>query len=248
MTRGLGCRTTNRQRTFYGFIGAPGAGKSTIATTIARELADEAPFCAKFFSKRDVPDLRDPGRIWPTLAHSLALKHDGVKAALAQALSNKKGNPKDDFALDQFWKLIKLPLEADLKEMGLRSQKTVYPVIIIDALDECDLADDTNWKSLLASLKCWAKLPGVFKLVVTSRDLHDIRTTLGEVSCHVDLTSGDDVSEESRNDIEIFFAKKFGEIKERFRLLQVSDWPTEEEIEAMTEYAAGSVHLGQYGY
>jgi len=88
-------------------VGAPGAGKSTIATTIARELSDEAPFCAKFFSKRDVPDLRDPRQIWPTLAHSLALKHDGVKAALAQTLGKKKGNPKDDLVIEQFQKLIK---------------------------------------------------------------------------------------------------------------------------------------------
>ncbi len=158
-------------------------------------------------------------------------------SALAQALSNKKGNPKDDLVTDQFRKLIKLPLEADLKEKGLRSQKTVYPVIIIDALDECNSADDTNWRSLLASLKCWATLPGVFKLVVTSRDLHDIRATLGELSCHVDLTSRDGVSEESKKDIEIFFAKKFGEIRGRFKSL--SKWPTKEEIEAMTEYAAG---------
>ncbi len=55
-------------------VGAPGVGKSTIATTLARELADKpsflakAPSFAKFFCKRDNLELQDPRRIWRTLA------------------------------------------------------------------------------------------------------------------------------------------------------------------------------------
>ncbi len=161
-------------------VGAPGAGKSTIATTIVRELAATAPFCSKFFSKRDVPHLRDPRQIWRTLAYSLAVKHDGVKVALMVTLNEKKNNePKDDLVVDQFHQLIKGPLESDLKERRLRLHKLAYPVIVIDALDECNSASDNSWQSLLLSLAGWAELPGVFKLIVTSRDHFDLRANAG---------------------------------------------------------------------
>lgn len=74
-------------------FGAPGPGKSTIATTIARELAVTKPFCAKFFAKRDVSHLRDPRQIWRTLAYGLAAKHAGVTAAVMLALSEKNERP-----------------------------------------------------------------------------------------------------------------------------------------------------------
>ncbi len=77
----------------------------------------------------------------------------------------------------------------------------------------------------------------MFKLIVTSRDLHDIRTMLGEVSHHVVLTTGDGVSEESKSDIGRFFTKKFGEIRGDFPSL--ADWPKEEVLRAMMDYAAG---------
>ncbi len=168
-------------------VGAPGAGKSTIATTIARELAGAAPFCATFFSKRDIPHLRDPRQVWRTLAYGLASKHAGVKAALMLTLSEKNGDPQNDLVIDQFEKLIKGPLETDLKETNFRLRKVAYPVIIIDALDECYSANDNSWQSLLKSLVGWAELPGVFKLVVTSRDHGDLRKKLGQMSRQIDL-------------------------------------------------------------
>ncbi len=209
-------------------VGAPGAGKSTIATTLARELAAT---CARFFCERDVPDFRDPRQIWRTLAYRLADNHDGMKAALKLALSEKTCKPQDDLVLEQFKKLFENPLPTISKE-------TVYPVIIIDALDECDSATITDWKSLLTSLNRWSMLPRKFKLIVTSRDLHDIRTMLGEVSYHVVLATGDGASEDSNSDIRIFLTKKFGEIRQDFPSLSY-DWPTKEEIEVMTNFAAG---------
>ncbi len=231
-------------------VGAPGAGKSTIATTIARELANKsrhsagAPSFAKFFSKRDKSDLRDPGQIWRTLAYSLAVysqsvNHNGLKAAIMLALSEKNGHPRDDSVIDQFQTMIKEPLETAFTETMFLLHKAHFPhaVIIIDALDECHSVNGNSWQSLLKSLTCWSKLAGVFKLVVTSRDLPDIRKALGEVSHHIDLTTGDDVSEDSKRDVGVFFTKKFGEIREDFGSL--SDWPREEVIKVMMDFAAG---------
>ncbi len=79
-------------------VGAPGAGKSTIATTLATTLG--AP-CVKFFCKRDVSDLRNPRNIWRTLAYDIAVKHKGLKDAHTLALSENLKNcePQDDSPL-----------------------------------------------------------------------------------------------------------------------------------------------------
>ncbi len=206
-------------------VGAPGAGKSTIATTIAREFS--AP-CARFFCDRDQPNLRDPRLIWRTIAYNLAANHDNVKAALRQALET--GKPKDYLVKNQFEKLIKEPL-------GTMQRETAYAVVVIDALDECDSVNGADWKSLLDSLACWSTLPPYFKLVVTSRDLHGIRDTLGGVSYPIDLTTGDNVSEDSKSDIRRFFEKKFEEIGKGFQSL--SGWPGDTLIEELTDYARG---------
>jgi len=215
-------------------VGAPGAGKSTIATTLARELVRKPPFLAKppsfakFFCKRDVTNLQDPSQIWRTLAHSLAVysqavDHNGVKAALMRTLGEKNGHPRDDSVIDQFKDLIKSPLGTALQETSYRLlHKTDWPraVIIIDALDECRSeysVNDESWSSLLQSLAAWAgaKFDNAFKLIVTSRDLPDIRTALGNASCQIDLTTGDNVSD-ATNDIRKFFTAKFAELRGKY--------------------------------
>ncbi len=163
-------------------VGAPGTGKSTIATTIAKELPATTPLCARFFYNRDVPHLRDPRQIWSTLAYQLAKKDDGVKAALMAELGKMIPRPDYSTALEQFEKLIQNPLETAWKETN--RTKAPHPLIIIDALDECDFPDEGAW---LESLACWSKLPGAFKLIVTSRDLPD---THAKPSYFINLTMG----------------------------------------------------------
>ncbi len=151
-------------------VGDAGVGKSTIATTIAREFTTS---CARFFCDRDKSELRDPRLIWRTIAYNLAANHDDMKAELRQTLETSK--PKDYSVIDQFENLIKTPL------MSIRKE-TAYVVVIIDALDECDLTEDDgedSWDSLRNSFVSWSTLPGVFKLIVTSRHRPDIHEKLG---------------------------------------------------------------------
>ncbi|KLO10109.1 hypothetical protein SCHPADRAFT_832992, partial [Schizopora paradoxa] len=223
-------------------VGAPGAGKSTLATTIVKELAEAEPFCAKFFCSRDVRNLRDPRRIWRTLAYELAKNHEGVKAALMRILDEKKGDPQDDTVLDQFQQLIKHPLETHFKESRLQLRKAPYPVIIIDAIDECYSANGDDWNSLLKSLILWTNLsnPANFKLIVTGLERPDIGETLGGMALRIDLTTGEDVTEDSTRDIETFFAKKFAWIRKDFPHSNLpQDWPSREDLSEMTAYAAG---------
>ncbi|KLO06419.1 hypothetical protein SCHPADRAFT_690865 [Schizopora paradoxa] len=212
-------------------VGPPGVGKSTIATTIVRD--DNYP-CVKFFATRNFPDLRDTRRIWPTIAHSLAKRHDRLKAAIMRALGKKRNiDVGDDTAFDQFQNLIKEPLEAHSKEnaSASRSRANTYPVIMIDALDECETGK--SWDSFLKSFGSW---PNGIKLIITSRDNEELHDRLGG-ACRLDLAPGD-----STDDVEVFFVVKFGEMKSRpdFKKFGLgSDWPGDTDIQDMKDYAAG---------
>ncbi len=220
-------------------VGAPGTGKSTIATTLAKKLE-----CPKFFCNHDVPELRDPRRIWRTLAYSLAERdlYNGVKAALMKRLSRKntaRRVPQVNSVIEQFQQLFKWPLETDLNEkFQFKLQGIAFPVVIIDALDECEFTNVDCRKSLLESLTCWSTLPGVFRLIVTSRNFSDIHMALDAVSHHINLTTGDDVSDDSKNDIRVFFTKKFEWMRKKHPSLP-SDWPSGEDMQELTAFAAG---------
>ncbi len=119
-------------------------------------------------------------------------------------------------SVDQFKTMIKGPLETAFNETRFLPHKADCPlvVIVIDALDECHSVDDDSWPSLLESLTCWSRLDGVFKLVITSRDLPDIHTALGKVSHRMNLTTGDVVSEESKRGRRDIFSRHVRRNKE----------------------------------
>ncbi len=123
--------------------GAPGAGKSTISTTIVGKHK-----CARFFVKRSATeDLRDPRAVWRTIAHALANMHHGVEDAIVKVLSEKEEYPKDAKVRDQFRDLIQLPLQMHAKAPSVGSP---CALILIDALDECLTSDDDDWKDCCA--------------------------------------------------------------------------------------------------
>ena len=59
----------------------------------------------------------------------------------------------------------------------------------------------------------------MLKLIVTSRDLPDIRETLCDVSYAIGLTTGEDVLEESKADVQRYFT--FASLTESFPLAEV---------------------------
>jgi len=140
--------------------GSPGAGKTTIASTLAFELSRKH-HCTRFFFQRDEADRRDPTLVWPTVAFELASGDRNMKKGIVDALETKMTRPHDASAEEQFVALIKGPL------MNADAHRTVKPfILILDALDEC--LQDEQWPIFLQTLKSWSDLPRSFKLVVTS--------------------------------------------------------------------------------
>ncbi len=161
-------------------FGAPGAGKSAIATTLVKEFTERC-CCAKFSAKRDIADRRDPMRVWRTLAYSLAKLHVGLKGSIMEALSNDSHYSQTATVHAQF---------RDLIVGALQDQQFLSVVIVLDALDECFTEDNEDGRELLQTVAGWSDLPRTFRLMVTSRDIPDIRSSLAEVSHPVSLTTG----------------------------------------------------------
>ncbi len=207
-------------------FGAPGAGKSAIATTLVRELSDEL-LCAKFSAKRDIADRRDPKCVWRTLAYNLASLHIGLKGSIMEALSDMSHSESAS-------------VEArfhDLVVKAMEDQQCLSVVVVIDALDECYIEDNEDWRWLLQTVASWADLPWAFRLVVTSRDIPDIRSILAEVSHPISLTTGKEASIDAKTDTQLFFRTKFAEMRKD---IMPSEWPGEDVIRRLTEFAAGS--------
>ncbi len=210
-------------------FGAPGAGKSAIATTLIRQFSDER-LCAKFSAKRDIADRRDPKRVWRTLAFNLAGSHVGLKGTIMEALSTSSRYSETASIEEQF---------RDLVVNAMKDQQCLSAVVVIDALDECFTEDNEDWRALLQTIASWADLPRSFRLVVTSRNIPDIRSALAEVSHPISLTTGMEASIDAKSDTQLFFRTRFAEMQKDKKDMP-SDWPGEDVIQRLTEFAAGS--------
>ncbi len=212
-------------------FGAPGAGKSAIAMTLVREFSDsDEHLCTKFSAKRDIADRRDPKCVWRTLAYNLAGLHIGLKGSIMEALSDRSRHSQTASVEEQF---------RDLIVNAMKDQQCLSVVVVIDALDECFTEDNEDWRALLKTVANWADLPRTFRLVVTSRDIPDIRSALAEISYPINLTTGKEASIEAKSDTQLFFQIKFAEMQKDTKDLP-SEWPGEEVIQRLTEFAAGS--------
>ncbi|KLO19718.1 hypothetical protein SCHPADRAFT_898656 [Schizopora paradoxa] len=224
--------------------GAPGAGKTAIASTVVRKLLQDGSEtfkffdCVKFFIKRGHAPLKDPRVIWRTIAYELVDLsrsepwYRDYKIEILDVMSKKSGRAFPDIVSieDQFDSLIREPFERLFTRASPTSRRLV---IIIDALDECSTDDNDEWLAFLDTIAKWsADLPRACKLIVTSRAEEEISQKLDRVGHRLSLDTGDYVSHESREDIRHFFETKL-EVKDG------NSWPGAVAISSLTEYAAG---------
>ncbi|KAG7105252.1 hypothetical protein HYQ44_016564 [Verticillium longisporum] len=158
--------------------GKAGTGKSTIAQSVARELAAKGLLAASFFFKRGEGDRGRSRLFYPTIAAQLA---SSFPAAAAQMRHTIEGNP--DIASkslgEQFRMLVLKPLE----NVSVASSMTV----VIDALDECDGENDI--KAIITQLSQIKKITSIpLNFFITSRNeppiregFKSIQSTVGEL-------------------------------------------------------------------
>ncbi|EDR11711.1 uncharacterized protein LACBIDRAFT_383920 [Laccaria bicolor S238N-H82] len=128
----------------------------------------------------------------------------------------------------QFEHLIVKPVREVFQDTGTPL------LIVIDALDECD-----QYEKLLPSLKSWSwLLPKCLKIFITSRRYLAIQGTLDSVSQHIDLHTGDQVSDQTSQDLELYFTTRFSHMTRLQTSLHL-DWPGPDKISFLVRKAAG---------
>jgi hypothetical protein len=211
--------------------GNPGAGKSAIASSLASRLTEGGRLGSSFFFKRGDVILSNPASLWRTVAYDLAEFDTVFSHNLWEALECKRVNPgRPDIPL-HFKYLIKEPLTKSYHNLSPPS----IPVIVIDALDECDCQGVRQRQDLMDTLAQWSFLPKTFKLIVTSRDEHFISAQFRAICKQVTLPTGNFVNAEANRDIRCFFEQRFTGLPG----LQLSDRPWTRVLDVLTAQAAG---------
>jgi hypothetical protein len=211
--------------------GGPGAGKSTIASSLVSKLTVQRRLGASFFFRRGNAMLSDPTALWRTVAYDLALFEPIFSINLVKTLKERRIDPGwPDIAFH-----FKILVQELLTKTYDHTPAHTLPVILIDAFDECDSDHSpAQQKALLDTLTQWSYLPKKFKLIVTGRD-DRVPQSFRVVCKQIMLHTGDNVDDDANKDIRHFFQEHFAELGGS----SFPQWPGKYVLDALTQRAAG---------
>ncbi|KAJ2913190.1 hypothetical protein MD484_g7230, partial [Candolleomyces efflorescens] len=173
----LAWATSPEDKTVFWIGGGFGTGKTTVAETFCRILANKGLLGGSFFCTAKSPERRDVRSIFPFLARCLTRYHKGYRNALLEHLDLLDEDDIRGMNLEaQFEALFVAPV----KNLSAEEQQTLSTLtFVVDALDEC--ADNEAMEHFLeiildnlGSHKC------PFKFCVTGRPEPHIQARLTE--------------------------------------------------------------------
>lgn len=212
----------------YWLQGKAGTGKSTIARTVARDLAARDRLAASFFFKRGERDRGNARRLFTTIATQLVQRMPAVAEHVRHAMEVDPNVTEKALGV-QFEKLILQPLEA------ANCDPSVALTVVVDALDECD--GDQDVKVIIYHLSrasCLTKAP--LKFFVTSRFEPPIRFGFEEIhGKYTELPLHEIPKPDIERDIAAFLKFRLDRIRRQFLL--PSSWPTEADFKKLLKMA-----------
>ncbi|QRV97933.1 hypothetical protein RhiJN_25952 [Ceratobasidium sp. AG-Ba] len=198
-----------------------GAGKTTIAHTVARICADRNQLASSFFFDRETEGRNTPKLLFSTIAADLSRMDRHIADRVITAIEENGSLPTAPIS-NQFVKLVLEPS---------RSVSLAKPmVIVVDALDE---AWDDRLLRILRDQAC--DLPSTFRIFLTSR----MRPELGSLCSRPNVQTLElDVDDEANiSDISVFVPHKLRVLANDMGL--GDDWPGEELTLKLVERAGG---------
>lgn len=209
-----------------------GTGKSTIARTVAANFAGEGRLGASFFFSRGRGDLRNAEKLFPTIAAQLANSLPSLRHAVSEAVARHYSTSLPGLS-DQWKYLISEPL-SNFKVVS----NPPSPIIVIDALDECEGHDDIRLiLKLLAKVKDFTSIQ--LRVFLTSRP--EMPTLLGfrniPRGSHRYVLLHDIPAPLVQHDISIFLSVKLEMIGKEHGLDM--PWPRKDETNVLVDRAAG---------
>ncbi|THU97559.1 WD40 repeat-like protein [Dendrothele bispora CBS 962.96] len=118
----------------YWMCGMAGTGKSTIAKSLCLMLEEKELLAASFFCSRQIAECREYHHIIPTIAYQLA-NYSCTFGEILESILEQKPDLASKEPVTQMKELLIKPWEAVIKAKKFESYS---PVIVIDALDECE--------------------------------------------------------------------------------------------------------------
>ncbi|KAF8307576.1 uncharacterized protein EI90DRAFT_1968032 [Cantharellus anzutake] len=197
------CRTTEDSKNRVLLLTAvAGAGKTSVALSIAEECKREKISSSSFFFKAG--EQSQPDHLFSGMARSLAINDPAYRASLISALQEDPALSTAPFAT-QFEKLVAEPLR-------LRTSSSDRPmVIIIDALDECDTKSFPRLADILR--KAVPKLPPNIKFFLTSRQF-DLVDRFLSPNYPIDRLTIDLSDDANMHDCAIYIRSQLHELKD----------------------------------
>ncbi|EGN96375.1 hypothetical protein SERLA73DRAFT_76340 [Serpula lacrymans var. lacrymans S7.3] len=226
------------------------SGKSTIAQSVAEWCASEGRLAASFFFFRGTGNRDKISHLISTLAFQLSTTVENMELLIRDALDKEPFLTQQHTPLSyQFDKLIMTPMLSHARSTFTQNnaaQKCM--VIVIDALDECEVGDGESMDEFIDAVIDACKSKGgrvPFRLFITSRVEEHLRLKLEtidakKVSLQLKLQHYD-----ARKDIRMFFQSEFADIYAANRLLMVADgvpepWPSWDVLNTLVGEANGS--------
>ncbi|KAF8336615.1 uncharacterized protein EI90DRAFT_3014302 [Cantharellus anzutake] len=197
------CRTTEDSKNRVLLLTAvAGAGKTSVALSIAEECKRENMSSASFFFKAG--EQSRPDHLFSGMARSLATHDAAYRASLISALQEDPALSTASFPT-QFEKLVAEPLR-------LRTSSSDRPIaIIIDALDECDTKSFPRLADILR--KAVPKLPPNIKFFLTSRQF-DLVDRFLSPNYPIDRFTIDLSDDANLHDCSIYIQSQLHELKD----------------------------------
>ena len=213
--------------------GMAGTGKSTIARTVAHNLARQGKLGASYFFSRGGGDRSQARKLFSSLALQLARTSMHLKELLTNAVADNEDISRQ-FVQEQWQKLILGPVN----DYDNLQSKPLDLVIVIDALDECE--SDSDVKTLIRLLVQVDKFQSSrIRVFLTSRPELPIRLGFKQMPqlLHQDLVLHDVPSQVVEHDIAIFLRHELSRIQEEHCL--AADWPVEDEVNTLLHRSEG---------
>ena len=205
--------------------GLAGTGKSTIAQTFSRMVAETGILGASFFCSRDYLDRKELKNIFPTLAYQLACRYPAFRTHVIGAIRSDPSAAQNSL-MSQFENLIVYPL----------SSTEISCVIVVDALDEC--VDDQPTSVILSVLGRHIERLPLVKFFITGRpEPHTwsgSRPSLPRPSIQVFQLQNVDI------DVQLYLVQRLTTFAMRRSDLDLPNpWPSDEEIVSLTKKSSG---------
>ncbi|KAJ5471551.1 hypothetical protein N7530_008908 [Penicillium desertorum] len=215
----MGWARSPRGKCIFWLNGRAGTGKSTISRTMAKTFEDFNLLGASFFFKRGEGDRGNAIKLFPTITRQLARIIPQLIPGVQKAIHDNSDIATKGL-MEQFDKLLFQPL----LELNPSALSIPIVVIVIDALDECDV--DNDMRLVLQLLPLLQKVNTVrLRFLLTSRPELPIRLGFSNMADHnhEDFHLHEISKAKVEEDISLFLSHRLSKIRMDRSL--PSGWP-----------------------